>query len=230
MFNILKKLFMLEIYKKTKTIHINWAIQLTIIEIVFVIYFQYIENCSRSLNQVINTMSYQWINNKSLLEEIPQVIKWNITISWRYCEHNYTRLTHENKLEDIRIMVIKNTPSVTNETTLFNIYMIYNLIMLSTLLIKKGSHNWSATLNTLAVVWTLWSFKILIWFKLCWWALKEPNGCCPQIDRILYFLTLLSRGLLIKKCNRKWYTTLITLAVVWALRFFKIFIISSKLC
>ena len=98
MFNILKKLFMLEIFKKIKTIHINWAIQLTIIEILLGIYFQYSHKCSRSLNQVISTMSYQWINNKTLLEQIPLLIKWNITKSWRYCEHNYTRLTHESKL------------------------------------------------------------------------------------------------------------------------------------
>ena len=45
------------------------------------------------------------------------------------------------------------------------------------------SHKRYATLTTLAVVWALWSFKIFIWSELYWWALKERNSCCLQIDR-----------------------------------------------
>ena len=59
--------------------------------------------------------------------------------------------------------------------------------MLSTLLIKKGCHKRYATLTTLAVVWALWSFKIFIWSELYWWALKEQNNCCLQIDLIYIY-------------------------------------------
>ena len=41
-----------------------------------------------------------------------------------------------------------------------------------------------ATLTTLVVVWTLWFFKIFFWSELYWWALKEQNSCCLQIDCI----------------------------------------------
>ena len=61
---------------------------------------------------------------------------------------------------------------------------LLNFVNLSTLLIKKGSHKRYATLTTLAVVWALWYFKIFFWSELYWWALKEQNSCCIQIDRI----------------------------------------------
>ena len=41
---------------------------------------------------------------------------------------------------------------------------------------------------TLAVVWALWSFKIFFWSELYWWALKERNSCCIQIDRIYIYI------------------------------------------
>ena len=74
-----------------------------------------------------------------------------------------------------------------------NIYNItpfrgWSIVKLSTLLIKKGSHKQYATLTTLAVVWALWSFKIFIWSELYWWALKERNSCCLQIDLIYIYI------------------------------------------
>ena len=62
--------------------------------------------------------------------------------------------------------------------------MLLNFVKLSTLLIEKGSHKRFAMPTVLVVVWALWSFKIFIWSELRWWALKERNSCCPQIDLI----------------------------------------------
>ena len=73
--------------------------------------------------------------------------------------------------------------------------MLLNFFKLITLLIKKGSHKRYATPRTLAVVWALWFFKIFLWSELNWWALKEQNSCCLQIDRILCSLTLLTSAL-----------------------------------
>ena len=72
---------------------------------------------------------------------------------------------------------------------------LLNFVKLSTLLIKKGNHKRYTTLTALAVVWALWSFKIFFWSELHWWALKEQNSCCLQIDPILRSLTLLSWAL-----------------------------------
>ena len=71
---------------------------------------------------------------------------------------------------------------------------LLNFVKLSTLLIKKGSHRRYATLTTLAVVWALWSFMIFFWSELYWWALKEWNSFCIQIDRIcinIYYWSIL---------------------------------------
>ena len=93
---------------------------------------------------------------------------------------------------------------------------------MSTLLIKKGSHKPDVTPTTLAVVWALCSLKIFFWSELYWWALKERNSCCLQIDRILCFFVKLST-LLIKMGSHKPDTTLTTLGVVWPLWSLKIF-------
>ena len=65
---------------------------------------------------------------------------------------------------------------IENLLGMYNITLL-NFVKLSTLLIKKGCHKRYPTLTTLAVVWTLRYFKIFIWSELCWWALKEWNGC-----------------------------------------------------
>ena len=65
---------------------------------------------------------------------------------------------------------------------------LLNFVKLSTLLIKKGSHKQYATLITLAVVSAFWSFKIFFWSTLYWWALKERNSCCLQINRIYKYI------------------------------------------
>ena len=65
---------------------------------------------------------------------------------------------------------------------------LLNFVKLSILLIKKGSHKRYATLTILALVWALWSFKILFWSELYWWALKERNSCCLQIDWIIVYI------------------------------------------
>ena len=62
-------------------------------------------------------------------------------------------------------------------------------------LIKKGSHKRYPTLTTLAVVWAFWSFWVFFWSELSWWALKELNSCCLQIDCILCPVTLLNWAL-----------------------------------
>ena len=54
------------------------------------------------------------------------------------------------------------------------------------------------------IIWALRCLTIFFWADLCWWALKERNSCCLQVDRILRFLALLN-----------W--------VVWSLCFFRVF-------
>ena len=66
-----------------------------------------------------------------------------------------------------------------------------NFVKLSTLLIQKCSHKRYAMLATQAVVWAFWSFRILPWCELAWWALKERNSCLLRIDHIIRPLTLL---------------------------------------
>ena len=70
-----------------------------------------------------------------------------------------------------------------------------NFVKLSTLLVETCSHKWYAMLTTLAVVWAFWSFRILPWCELAWWALKERNSWLLQIDHIIRPLTLLSWAL-----------------------------------
>ena len=80
--------------------------------------------------------------------------------------------------------------------------MLLNFVKLSTLLIEKSSHKWYATPTALEVVWALWSFKIFIWSELRWWALKERNNCCPQIDRVLCVIDILIKCAWVKKIKR----------------------------
>ena len=62
--------------------------------------------------------------------------------------------------------------------------ILLNFVKLSTLLIERGGHKRYTMPTALVVVWPLWSFKIFIWTKLRWWALKEQNSNCLQIDLI----------------------------------------------
>ena len=48
--------------------------------------------------------------------------------------------------------------------------------------LKKGGEEWAGT--SLQFIMNIYIY-ILFWCELCWWALKEENGCCPQIDLIL---------------------------------------------
>ena len=113
-------------------------------------------------------------------------------------------------------------------STDWSYFTFLNVFKLCTLLIEKGSRKRYATLTTLAVVWALSSFNNFTWSELYWWALKELNGCCLQINRILRSLTLLSWALCwSRSVATSDIATLKTRAKVWAFWSFNIFIWSE---
>ena len=80
-------------------------------------------------------------------------------------------------------------------STAWSYITLQDIVKLSTLLIKKGSHKQDARFTTLAVVWSLCGFTIFFWSEFCWWAQRERKNCCLKIDGILHSLTLISWAL-----------------------------------
>ena len=67
------------------------------------------------------------------------------------------------------------------------LYLVFLVIWVE---IKYFKATNTKSLSMILFLFILWSFKIFFWSELYWWALKEQNSCCLQIDCIYIYVCI----------------------------------------